>query len=87
MSMLEFVERLQFSLQLLERIYWMGPLGFDHDLWTKRYKYFSSKYTFIFSKATDVVNFLEAVDQRCPVYLFKKQIRNICSRFKNVVSC
>jgi hypothetical protein len=85
-SLLEFIERLQFTLSLLERTHWMGSLNFNHDPWAKR-QVFSTylTYNFIFSKAADIVNLLETVDQRCPAYLFKKQIRNICSRFKVVV--
>ncbi|KAI6176460.1 hypothetical protein M3Y97_00800500 [Aphelenchoides bicaudatus] len=70
LSVLELIERLQFSLHIFERIYWMGPLDFDLDSWTQ-------------SKAADIVSFLEAVDRCCPAYLFKKQIRSICLRFKN----
>lgn len=71
-SLVNFVARLQFTLLLFDRIHWMGPLGFDNDEWTK-------------GKALDIVTLLESVDKKCPVYLFKKQIRRICSRFKPVV--
>lgn len=89
MSLMNRLNILQFSFLLLERFLFIGPLGFEEDLWPKRWYFIWRKCLLneeIFSEIKEIVTLLKRIRlEFCPVYSFMRRMDDICLRFENVI--